>query len=74
MVRILVFMGIVAHMAESRPHFSLGRNRRKVTSVWRELVRATEAAKIGHLGTHAFRHTYHSWLDAVETPVAVQQK
>jgi integrase len=24
--------------------------------------------------THAFRHTYRSWLDAVETPIAVQQK
>lgn len=44
------------------------------TGVWRELVRAAEAAKIGHLGTHAFRHTYRSWLDAVGTPVAVQQK
>jgi integrase len=31
-------------------------------------------AKIGHLGTRAFRHTYRSWLDAVGTPVAVQQK
>jgi len=44
------------------------------TGVWRELARAAEAAKIGHLGTHAFRHTYRSWLDAVGTPVAVQQK
>ena len=44
------------------------------TGVWRELVRAAELAKIGHLGTHAFRHTYRSWLDAVGTPVAVQQK
>jgi hypothetical protein len=25
------------------------------TGVWRELVRAAELAKIGHLGTHAFR-------------------
>jgi integrase len=38
------------------------------------LVRAEETAKIGHLGTHAFRHTYRSWLDAVGTPIAVQQK
>ncbi len=28
----------------------------------------------GILGTHAFRHTYRSWLDAAGTPVAVQQK
>ena len=30
-------------------------------------------AGIGHLGTHTFRHSYRSWLDAVGTPVAVQQ-
>jgi integrase len=42
--------------------------------VCRELERAASAAKIGHLGTHAFRHTYRSWLDEVDTGVAVQQK
>jgi len=52
----------------------LGRLPYSYTGVWRELVRAAEAARIGHLGTHAFRHTYRSWLDAVGTPVAVQQK
>ncbi len=52
----------------------LGRLPYSYTGVWRELVRAAEAAKLGHLGTHAFRHTYRSWLDAVGTPVAVQQK
>jgi integrase len=26
------------------------------------------------VSTHAFRHTYRSWLDAVKTPIAVQQK
>ncbi len=52
----------------------LGRLPYSYTGVWRELVRAGEAARIGHLGTHAFRHTYRSWLDAVGTPIAVQQK
>ncbi len=52
----------------------LGRLPYSYTGVWRELVRATEAAKIGHLATHTFRHTYRSWLDAVGTAVAVQQK
>lgn len=52
----------------------LGRLPYSYTGVWRELVRAAEAAKLGHLGTHTFRHTYRSWLDAVGTPVAVQQK
>ena len=52
----------------------LGRLPYSYTGVWRELERATEAAKIGHLGTHSFRHTHRSWLDAVGTSVAVQQK
>jgi integrase len=30
--------------------------------------------RIGGLGTHSFRHTYRSWLDAVGTPITVQQK
>ena len=52
----------------------IGRLPYSYTGVWRELVRAAEQAKVGHLGTHAFRHTYRSWLDAVGTSVAVQQK
>jgi integrase len=52
----------------------LGRLPFSYTGVWRELVRAADVAKIGHLGTHSFRHTYRSWLDAVGTPVVVQQK
>ena len=52
----------------------LGRLPYSYTGVSRELQRAAGVAKIGHLGTHAFRHTYRSWLDAVGTPVAVQQK
>ena len=52
----------------------LGRLPYSYTGVWRELERAAKAAGVGHLGTHAFRHTYRSWLDAVGTSVAVQQK
>lgn len=52
----------------------LGRLPYSYTGVWRELVRAAAAAKVGHLGTHAFRHTHRSWLDAVGTSIAVQQK
>ena len=51
----------------------VGRLPYSYTGVWRELQRAASAAGIGHLGTHAFRHTYRSWLDAVGTPIAVQQ-
>jgi integrase len=52
----------------------LGRLPYSYTGVCCELERAADAAKIGHLGTHTFRHTYRSWLDAVGTTVAVQQK
>jgi len=40
----------------------------------RRLQRAADKAGIGKLATHTFRHTYRSWLDAVGTPIAVQQK
>jgi integrase len=36
--------------------------------------KAGAKAGIGGLGTHSLRHTYRSWLDAVGTPIAVQQK
>lgn len=42
--------------------------------VWKVFQEAAKAAGIGKLGTHAMRHTYRAWLDAVGTPVAVQQK
>jgi integrase len=52
----------------------LGRLPFSYTGFWRELQRAARIAGIGHLGTHAFRHTYRSWLDAVGASIAVQQK
>jgi integrase len=52
----------------------LGRLPYSYTGFWRELQRAAADAGIGRLGTHSFRHTYRSWLDAVGTSVAVQQK
>jgi len=54
--------------------FQQGRLPFSYTGVWRELQRAAIAAEIGPLGTHTFRHTHRSWLDAVGTSVAVQQK
>ena len=36
-------------------------------------MRAAKAANIGHLSTHAFRHTYRSWLDTVGTSIATQR-
>lgn len=54
--------------------YQIGRLPWCYTTVRRELGQASTAANIGHLGSHSFRHTYRSWLDAVGTPVAVQQK
>jgi integrase len=54
--------------------YSIGRLPYSYTGTRQELVRAATAAGIGHLSTHAFRHSYRSWLDAVGTPVSVQQK
>ena len=39
------------------------------TGVWRELDRASEAAGLGHMGTHTFRHSYPMWIDAIGTPI-----
>ncbi len=36
--------------------------------------KAALAAGIPHVSSHSMRHTYRSWLDAVGTPTAVQQK
>jgi integrase len=52
----------------------IGRLPYSYTGTRRILAQASEAAGVGHLTTHAFRHTYRSWLDAVKTPIAVQQK
>jgi integrase len=52
----------------------LGRLPWSYDQVWRVYQKAAGAAGIGRLGTHALRHTYRSWLDAVGTPLAVQQK
>ena len=54
--------------------FNLGRLPYSYTGMRQELVRAANAAGIGHVSTHAMRHTFRSWLDAVGTPIAVQQK
>ncbi len=44
------------------------------TGVCTEFERATKAATLGHLWTHAFRHTHRSWLDAAGSGIALQQK
>jgi integrase len=52
----------------------LGRLPYSYTGYWRALQDGAQAAGMGRLGTHSFRHTYRSWLDAVGTAITVQQK
>jgi integrase len=42
--------------------------------VWQVFQKAGAKSGIGKLGTHSLRHTFRSWLDAVGTAIAVQQK
>ena len=44
------------------------------TGVLHMFQKAGVRAGIGTLGTHTMRHSYRSWLDAVGSSVAVQQK
>jgi integrase len=52
----------------------LGRLPWSYPRVWGIFQKAAEVAKVGKLATHTMRHSYRSWLDAVGTPIAVQQK
>jgi len=52
----------------------LGKLPYSYTGIKQELQRAACAAGLGHLRSHAFRHTCRTWLDSVGTPVGVQQK
>ena len=52
----------------------LGRLPWSYPQILRVFHKAAERAGIGKLPTHTLRHSYRSWLDAVGTPIAVQQK
>ncbi|MCU1219836.1 MAG: site-specific integrase [Candidatus Angelobacter sp.] len=52
----------------------IGRLPFSYTGVLHVFQKAAVKAGIGTLGTHTMRHSYRSWLDAVGTSVAVQQK
>lgn len=53
---------------------SIGRLPWSYKQVWRAYWKAATAAGLDGTSTHSMRHTYRSWLDAVGTSVAVQQK
>jgi integrase len=52
----------------------LGRQPLSYPHVWLCFQHAARAAGLPPFGTHTCRHTYRSWLDAVGTGLAVQQK
>jgi integrase len=54
--------------------FQLGRLPYSYRCIWEKLDMASQAAGLGHISTHSFRHSYRMWIDAIGTPVGVQQK
>jgi integrase len=52
----------------------LGRLPWSYSWVWCVFQKAAACAGVGKLGTHTMRHSYRSWLDAVGSKIAVQQK
>jgi integrase len=52
----------------------LGRLPWSYKQVWLVYKKAAAVLGITGLGTHSLRHTFRSWLDAVGTVLAVQQK
>lgn len=53
---------------------NLGRLPFSYTGVKDQMQGAADAAGIGHISTHVFRHSFRTWLDTLKTPISVQQK
>ena len=54
--------------------FKIGRLPYSYSGVQRTLQAAADAAGIGKLTTHAFRHSFRTWLNQTGAPIATQQK
>ena len=52
----------------------IGRLPYSYTGVRQTLQRAADAAGIGKLTTHAFRHSFRTWLNQTGAPIATQQR
>lgn len=52
----------------------LGRLPISYAGVWQALRKAAKRAGVGHLSSHVFRHSYRTWIDAMGTPVGIQQR
>jgi integrase len=51
-----------------------GKLPRSYSCICEKLAKAGKRAGVGHISTHSFRHSYRSWLDALGTPLSVQQR
>ena len=54
--------------------FQVGRLPYSYRCLWEKLDIASQAAGLGHISTHSFRHSYQMWIDAIGKAVGVQQK
>jgi integrase len=54
--------------------FQVGRLPYSYTGIKGGLQRAADAAALGRIRSHSFRHSYRTWIDSVGTPVGVQQR
>lgn len=52
----------------------MGRLPRSYSCVYEKLVKTAKRVGIGHVSTHSCRHSYRTWLDALGTPLSVQQR
>lgn len=52
----------------------LGRMPLGYTLVWNTLTATCKRLGIAHVSSHCFRHTSRSWLDALGSPIGVQQR
>lgn len=52
----------------------MGKLPRSYSCICEKLAKAGKRAGVGHISTHSFRHSYRSWLDALGTPLSVQQR
>jgi integrase len=55
------------------PH-KIGRLPYSYTGIRRILGDASEAAGLGHITTHSFRHSFRTWLNQTGAPIGTQQK
>jgi integrase len=71
--RVIDFLSYIAGRG-IRQSGELGRLPWSYPHILRLFTKAATDAEIAHVSPHVMRHTHRAWLDAVGTPIAVQQK